>query len=648
MSLTLCTLLAAAGAALCQDPVQDPRPVGGAGKARPPRIDVPLRFAVLGDFGTTRPESFEVAALVRGLAPRFLLTLGDNNYPDGEASTIDRNIGQHYHQFIHPYLGTYGPGASENRFFPTLGNHDWNTPGAQPYLDYFELPGNERYYDFVRGPLHFFALDSDPHEPDGHEPDSVQAEWLRTRLAASSAPFKVVYQHHAPFSSSATHGSTGPSQWPFAEWGATIVLAGHDHLYERLSVSGLTYVVNGLGGRNAYTFAAPLGATQVRFVGEHGALFVDAEEDFARFRFLTSTDVVQDDFVLPSTGLDPGVVPLIAADAEWRYLDTGIDPGPGWNDPSFDDSVWALGRAELGYGEGDEATVVSFGGNPNQRHVTTWFRRAFTLGEPDALERLELLLDVDDGAVAYLNGREVVRYGMPGGAITAATLASRAASGGDENVFEPHVFGTEALFRAEPGQLARGRNVLAVEVHQAALNSSDLGFTAELNGLRRGGLLLARGSIWRYRDDAAAPDASWKDADYDDAGWKTGRAQLGYGEDDERTRLAPGPATAWFRARFECADPSAVRWLSCRLLRDDGALVYLNGVEALRLNLPRTGVTPDTRAPFAVTQDQEDRFEEFSLDPRSLRAGTNTIAVEIHQSTQANPDLSFDLELVAH
>lgn len=167
--------------------------LGAAGRVDPPRheVDLPQRFVVLGDFGTTRPESFEVAALVRALAPRFLITLGDNNYPDGEAETIDENIGQHYHQFIHPYTGSYGEGASTNRFFPCLGNHDWNTTDAQPYLDYFELPGNERYYDFQRGAVHFFALDSDAEEPDGITRDSLQALWLQQRLADSSAPFKI-------------------------------------------------------------------------------------------------------------------------------------------------------------------------------------------------------------------------------------------------------------------------------------------------------------------------------------------------------------------------------------------------------------------------------------------------------------------------
>ncbi len=126
-----------------------------------------VKFAVIGDFGLDGSAEADVSTLIHSWKPDFIITVGDNNYPSGAASTIDANIGKYYHDYIFPYIGTYGSGSDINRFFPTLGNHDWYTPNAQPYFDYFTLPGNERYYDFVWGPLHFFALDSDEHEPDG-------------------------------------------------------------------------------------------------------------------------------------------------------------------------------------------------------------------------------------------------------------------------------------------------------------------------------------------------------------------------------------------------------------------------------------------------------------------------------------------------
>ncbi|MCH7761181.1 metallophosphoesterase, partial [candidate division TA06 bacterium] len=84
-------------------------------------------FAIIGDYGSEGTNEEDVANLVKSWNPDFVITAGDNNYSDGEASTIDPNIGQYYHEFIYPYLGSYGPGATTNRFFPTLGNHDVRT-----------------------------------------------------------------------------------------------------------------------------------------------------------------------------------------------------------------------------------------------------------------------------------------------------------------------------------------------------------------------------------------------------------------------------------------------------------------------------------------------------------------------------------------
>jgi tartrate-resistant acid phosphatase type 5 len=255
---------------------------------------VPLaRFAVIGDFGLAGPGEAAVAALVGRFKPDFIITVGDNNYPDGAAETIDVNIGQYFHDFIAPYTGQFGAGAAENLFFPSLGNHDWRTAGAGPYLDYFTLPGNERYYDFARGNVHLFAVDSDPSEPDGITDESVQGHWLRAALAAATEPWRIVYMHHPPYSSG-PHGSTSYMQWPFGAWGATVVFAGHDHDYERLEVEGITYVVCGLGGAPAYHFGSPLPGTRSRFEGGFGAGLVEATAEHLRLRFYTADGVLID------------------------------------------------------------------------------------------------------------------------------------------------------------------------------------------------------------------------------------------------------------------------------------------------------------------------------------------------------------------
>jgi hypothetical protein len=255
--------------------------------------DEPLVFAVIGDYGRAGPNEQAVAALVASWSPAFIITTGDNNYEAGEASTIDRNIGQYYHGWIGPYAGGYGPGAETNRFFPSLGNHDWGSRDAGPYRDYFTLPGNERYYELVWGPVHLFALDSDPHEPDGATSTSTQAAWLQDRLAASTACWKLVYFHHPPYSSG-PHGPETRMQWPFKDWGASAVLSGHDHTYERLEIAGLPYFVNGLGGASRYDFGKPVPGSQVRYRESYGAMRVTASETTISYEFVAVNGAVID------------------------------------------------------------------------------------------------------------------------------------------------------------------------------------------------------------------------------------------------------------------------------------------------------------------------------------------------------------------
>jgi len=112
-----------------------------------------------------------VAALVDSWHPDFVVTTGDNNYPNGAMAVMAANVLQYY-----------GDDVEQRRFFPPLGNHDWRS-GIEPHLAIFDLPGNERYYDVVWGPVHLLVLDSNWHEPGGIGANSKQAQWLRQRGA---------------------------------------------------------------------------------------------------------------------------------------------------------------------------------------------------------------------------------------------------------------------------------------------------------------------------------------------------------------------------------------------------------------------------------------------------------------------------------
>jgi hypothetical protein len=252
---------------------------------------------VIGDYGLAFSGEEDVANLVRSWEPDLVVTTGDNNYPAGSPETIDINVGQFYHEFIAPYAGEYGAGAEQNRFFPALGNHDWMDPGAQAYLDYFTLPGNERYYDVAWGPVHLFVLDSMPDEPDGIESTSSQAAWLREGLAVTTEPWRLVFLHHSPFSSS-VHGSDPTLQWPYGEWGATAVLGGHDHIYERIVRDGIVYFVNGLGGSVMYAVGEPVKGSQVRYADDFGAMLIDADEQRIAFQFITRAGQLVDAYTI--------------------------------------------------------------------------------------------------------------------------------------------------------------------------------------------------------------------------------------------------------------------------------------------------------------------------------------------------------------
>jgi hypothetical protein len=164
---------------------------------------------------------------------------------------------------------------------------------------------------------------------------------------------------------------------------------------------------------------------------------------------------------------------LVPKNSVWKYLDNGSNQGTAWRQPEFNDSGWASGAAPLGYGDGDEATVVSFGPDSSAKYITTYFRRAFPVVDPSAFTAVTLRVLRDDGAVVYLNGAEVFRTNMPAGAISSTTPASTAVFGADEST-------TFYATTVSPSVLRAGTNVLAVEVHQANGTSTDLSFDLEL------------------------------------------------------------------------------------------------------------------------------------------------------------------------
>ena len=164
---------------------------------------------------------------------------------------------------------------------------------------------------------------------------------------------------------------------------------------------------------------------------------------------------------------------LIPAGSTWKYLDNGTNQGTAWRATAFDDTAWAQGPAELGYGDGGEATVVSFGPSSTAKYITTYFRKSFTVADASLFSGLTLRYRRDDGIVVYLNGVEVNRDNMPTGTVSYTTLATAAASD-DGNTWFTVSLPTTGL--------VTGNNVIAVEMHQNSGSSSDLSLDLELLG----------------------------------------------------------------------------------------------------------------------------------------------------------------------
>ena len=275
--------------------------------------DVPeVRFAEFSDYGGGDGEP-AVANLIASMNVDFIVTAGDNI--QNPTPGIDDQVGKSYSSYIGNYTGAYGTGSAINRFFPTVGNHDYEDggPNGVNYYNYFTLPDNERYYDYQMGPIHFFSLNSTDYEPDGNSSSSTQAKWLQSALAASDSPFNIVLSHYPPYSSGSVHGSDTTMQWPFENWGATAVFSGHDHEYERILRDDngdgqvMPYFVAGLGGRGRYDFSTPVAGSQVRYSSDYGAMLVQASDSTITFEFWSVANGGQliDSYTIDRQGADP-------------------------------------------------------------------------------------------------------------------------------------------------------------------------------------------------------------------------------------------------------------------------------------------------------------------------------------------------------
>lgn len=254
--------------------------------------------------------------------------------------------------------------------------------------------------------------------------------------------------------------------------GADISPTGHEIIIRQEDFARLWIRTNGQSISSALT-ATPVSIPVIGTPTEPNGEAITFDANGNGYYTLSDSAVTQPLYYFARTSGDGNRLPqtLVSAGAGWKYRDDGSNQGMAWREPGFDDSAWSNGIAQFGYGNGDEKTVVSYGGNANNKYVTTYFRKQFVVDNAPCIESLTLKLVVDDGAAVYLNGTNILSYQLAANAAFNTFASSLQATNVEDTWFS---------YPINPALLVNGTNTLAVEIHQAAVNDPDLSFDLQL------------------------------------------------------------------------------------------------------------------------------------------------------------------------
>jgi hypothetical protein len=330
---------------------------------------------------------------------------------------------------------------------------------------------------------------------------------------------------------------------------------------------------------------------------------------------------------------------LIDMNSSWRYFD-GSPEQANWRTSTFSDGLWKKGYGQLGYGDGDENTTITYGGDANNKFRTAYFRKTIYIENAASFLDYTFSIRRDDGFVLWVNGTERGRNNMPAGV---PGFTTQAVSGIEDSTI---------TITIPASSFVNGKNVIAVEMHQNSGTSSDLSFDLQLFGNYGQQAFIPFNAVWKYLDNNTRP-AGWETSLYNDAAWASGFAKLGYGGDGEVTTVSYGPdpnnkyTTTYFRKTVNIPDASTYSGFVINLIRDDGAVVYVNGVEVVRSNMPVPPVTHSTFAAGNIGGADELAVNSFTIPASYFVNGNNVIAVEIHQDDLTSTDIGFNLELTS-
>lgn len=261
---------------------------------------------IFGDGAGATANSLAVAQLAKSMQPTAIITAGDNAintgtlFSDGDEGLLTDQVKALWQEWI-----------ERERWFPAWGNHDLGDGGLEggvygvplmrllPYVS--DLNSSKKYYKITIGEASFFVLNSgysdvDPREADGIGIGSNQVAWLTTELAASGSTWNIVVLHKSPYGSDTAYYS-GDVTWrlDFRTLGADLVVSGHQHIYERLLVDRIPFIVCGLGGMGLRNFHTPVSVySQLRYNSMYGCLRVVATSDSLSVAFINTNREIVD------------------------------------------------------------------------------------------------------------------------------------------------------------------------------------------------------------------------------------------------------------------------------------------------------------------------------------------------------------------
>lgn len=351
----------------------------------------------------------------------------------------------------------------------------------------------------------------------------------------------------------------------------------------------------------------------------------------------------------------------------WKYKGGGTNlDAAAWKTLGYTETGWVSGGSALGFGTGTPArntaipenTSAGGGGVAGSRYPTLYFRKVINIPDLSVYVNFLLRTKFDDGIVVWINGTQAYINNIAA-APSYSTLATSAITNNGAGIFSATI--SNSLF-------VTGDNIIAVEIHQSALNSSDLFFDLELTGVNISqpadvmffpfGQNLGGAPAWKYKGGGTNLDAvAWKDLAYAEPSWVTGNAALGFGASPpvrntaipENNSAGGGGVsgarypTMYFRKIVNVPNPNTFSGFRIRAKFDDGIVIWINGVEAYRNNINANPAYADL-APAAIANNGADIYTA-NIPKTFFNAGDNIIAVEVHQNAVTSSDLFFDMEL---